>query len=202
MSEKLYVYKKEDGHGSSFKRIAVFNTYNSFFSLFRLNRDYFKYFGNNPDIRVERDMYWPGHHYGPLKASVNDKFLEFNVNTYVYVVYDENENLVPVGTLKNLFGEWKKTKIPRWIFRFAGIKSSNCSYFRRIRTFQEKKWSKAWTDEEFAPKIRAKRGMRRLPDAWDDYQIAARENRNWKEFRKTQWREYDESPTRSKSKKR
>ena len=53
---------------------------------------------------------------------------------------------------------------------------------------QERKWAHAWDDEEFAPKARAARQGKNLPDSWDDYH--AHNDKCWKtqSKRKHQWR--------------
>ena len=58
--------------------------------------------------------------------------------------------------------------------------------FRRIRTFQERRWFHAWDDEEFAPKGRLSRSVRNLPDSWDDF--ISHNEKCWKRHRKTQWK--------------
>lgn len=60
---------------------------------------------------------------------------------------------------------------------------------RRIRTTHERRWVRAWDDEEFAPKIRARRNARNLPDSWDDYVRRDVDDRNWKRHRRHQWKE-------------
>jgi len=60
-------------------------------------------------------------------------------------------------------------------------------YFRNIRYINAKRAAQYLTDEgESAP--RAARSVNLLPDAWDDLTISSRRHRNWKQFRRTQWR--------------
>lgn len=75
----------------------------------------------------------------------------------------------------------------RWWY-YPGAKRSWRGMFRGIRTFQERKWAHAWDDEEFAPKVRAKRQGKNLPDPWDDYPHRDQDDRCWKRYRKHQWK--------------
>lgn len=79
-------------------------------------------------------------------------------------------------------GRWRQPN------RLPGRKYSNGHWFRRPRTTQEKRWAHAWEDEEFAPKVRGRRSLCNLPDAWDDFRRSDLESRNWKRYRKYQWK--------------
>jgi hypothetical protein len=61
------------------------------------------------------------------------------------------------------------------------------SHFRHIRTTRSRRLAIAIFEEgEVAP-----RGRQRswgIPDAWDDFGVAAREDRSWKRYRKTQYK--------------
>ncbi len=59
--------------------------------------------------------------------------------------------------------------------------------WRKIKTFQERKWNHAWDDEEFCPKVRAQRDGYMLPDPWNNESYIHTE-KNWKKFRKHQWK--------------
>lgn len=72
---------------------------------------------------------------------------------------------------------------------FTGSKSNwhRGVNIRYMKTTQEYRWEKAWDDEEFAPKYRAKRTHKYLPNVYDDYW---RYNmKSWKQFRKHQWKD-------------
>lgn len=58
-------------------------------------------------------------------------------------------------------------------------------YCRRIRHMNERRWAIPMEDE---PAPRPKRNRNNLQNPWDDYTVAAREDRNWKRHRRTQWR--------------
>lgn len=83
--------------------------------------------------------------------------------------------------------------IPRWGGypnpRQPGHKRGSYRWFRQPRTTQERRWAKAWDDEEFAPKTRCSRNFRNLPNAWDDYTRRDADDRSWKRHRKHQWKE-------------
>lgn len=73
----------------------------------------------------------------------------------------------------------------RWN-RHSGSKRGSYRWHRRIRTTQERRWTHAWEDEEFAPKVRNRRNAHNLANAWDD---RVRSNdRNWKRHRANQWK--------------
>lgn len=77
--------------------------------------------------------------------------------------------------------------IPRYR-RFSGRKRRHYRFHRRFRTFQERKWAQAWDDEEDAPKVRARRNAKNLPNPWDDYPRHDWRIRNWKRYRRYQWK--------------
>lgn len=85
--------------------------------------------------------------------------------------------------------------IPKWggypNSRSPGRKRGSYRWFRHPRTTQERRWTHAWDDEEFAPKngfARRARSARNLPEAWDDYVRQDGDNHNWKRHRRTQWK--------------
>lgn len=66
-------------------------------------------------------------------------------------------------------------------------KPTGSHYFRNIRHVNAKRGAQHLaTEGEISP--RAKRTMNTLPDAWDDLPVAARRCRNWKRYRKNQYR--------------
>lgn len=65
-------------------------------------------------------------------------------------------------------------------------KRSGGRWLRRIGTTQERRMAQSLDPDEPAP--RAARNEKNLPNSWDDYSIAAREDINWKRHRKTQWK--------------
>jgi hypothetical protein len=69
---------------------------------------------------------------------------------------------------------------------FTG-KQTGAHYFRNIRYVNAKRVAQYFPEDgELAP--RAARNARGEPDSWDDKPIAARSCRNWKRYRKIQWR--------------
>lgn len=66
-------------------------------------------------------------------------------------------------------------------------KSRHCHYWRHPRTTQERRWSLAWKEDGVMG--RASRNFHNLPTTWDDIYRASYENKNWKKFRKHQWRD-------------
>jgi hypothetical protein len=58
-------------------------------------------------------------------------------------------------------------------------------YFRRPGTLNERRLAQVVADE---PAPRAKRSFRNLPSDYDDFGVAARDDRNWKRHRRQQWR--------------
>ena len=123
---------------------------------------------------------------------------EINCNEHsgyrqAYVVYDQDGNLYTPDRLIGLRREWNRTR-PKNKYRYKwyrqnGYKKQAWGGFRSIKTFQERKWTHAWDDEEFAPKGRAARQGHNLPDPWDDYRQHC--DKSWKtqSKRKHQWRE-------------
>lgn len=103
-----------------------------------------------------------------------------------YAVYDQDGNLY---TPDRLIGLWRKRiQERRKQFHYPKRSKRAWGHFRKIRTLQERKWAHAWDDEEFAPKIRAARQGKNLPDAWDDY--SAHNDKCWKtqSKRRRQWK--------------
>jgi hypothetical protein len=68
------------------------------------------------------------------------------------------------------------------VFRWRGG-----HYFRRPQTLNERRQAVAITDDGEVPP-RARRNQRNLVNANDDLRIGARDIRNWKHYRRTQWK--------------
>ncbi len=60
-------------------------------------------------------------------------------------------------------------------------------YFRRPQTLNDRRHAIALTDDGEVPP-RARRNQRNLVNANDDLRIGARDIRNWKRYRRTQWK--------------
>lgn len=61
--------------------------------------------------------------------------------------------------------------------------------YRRIRTRAEHRAAQAVVSSEGEPPFRAARNLNNLPNAWDDRHVASREDRSWKRYRLTRWKE-------------
>jgi len=59
-------------------------------------------------------------------------------------------------------------------------------YFRHPGTMAERRQAQVMDEFDVAP--RAARNERNLPTAYDDFHVAAREDRSWKRHRKTRWK--------------
>lgn len=102
---------------------------------------------------------------------------------YGYVAYSKNGKIIPRHMLASIVRKGRK----KWVSNYnSWSKRSFGNYFRSIKTTQERRWNNAWDDVEDAPKARAKRSNRCLPDAYWD--IPRQETRSWKAHRKTQWK--------------
>ena len=90
-----------------------------------------------------------------------------------HIFLDELGMAIPIWRIqeayRNLPNRYIRRKHRRWRTRHS------FHQFRHPRTQQEKREN-------------ADHSGRWLPSSWDDLHIAAREVRNWKSFRKTQWR--------------
>lgn len=62
-------------------------------------------------------------------------------------------------------------------------------YYRRPQTMMERRLAGLVLEEEGEVAPRGARKANHLPNAYDDYRIAAREDRNWKRYRRTQWKQ-------------
>lgn len=112
-----------------------------------------------------------------------------------YVMRDDLGEALTVGD----FAEFKPVYRPRWYRKLEnwngvgpvpGIsRPRGYRWTRRVGTTNERR--QAQVLDEFDVPPRARRNARNLPTVWDDIPIAAREDRNWKRFRKTQWKSKD-----------
>jgi hypothetical protein len=114
---------------------------------------------------------------------------------FACVAYNERGNVLDVSHLVGIarqYNEWYLRQV-KWYYRrrSSGTKREKRrvrgSRFRAMRTTQERKWANAWDDEEFAPKCRTRRDAKHLPNYWDEFWRY--NQKNWKKFRKHQWKE-------------
>lgn len=114
-----------------------------------------------------------------------------------YVMRDDTGAKLTAGDFSDLR---RARRLPWWVRhrsqlqRWDGAgpvpyvhRPSNCSYYRRPRTLNERRMGEVVDDE---PAPRAGRASI-IPSDWDDRRVAAREVRNWKNFRRTQWKQND-----------
>ena len=84
-----------------------------------------------------------------------------------------------------IFAKYRKSSYRR--YWCGGVRHYRGCY-RRIRTTQERKLSLGVLKEEGEPVWRQARNYHNLPSRWDDIAHLDVCNRNWKRFRKTQWK--------------
>jgi hypothetical protein len=65
---------------------------------------------------------------------------------------------------------------------------SRGTYYRAVKTSQERRMAANVLLEENEPKWRSSRNTHNLVDRWDDIHHEDWRNRNWKRYRKTQWK--------------
>lgn len=63
----------------------------------------------------------------------------------------------------------------------------NGHYFRHPKTMAERRQAQQVDPDEPAP--RPARSSANIPNAWDDYWVASRDDVNWKRFRRTQYKQ-------------
>ena len=111
------------------------------------------------------------------------------VPEYPKVAYTEKGKIIDPSHLLGIIRQYYRLFRQYW--RHPGTKSQKRhvtgSYFRKIHTTPERRWAHAWDDEEFAPKCRARRNSKNLPESWDDYYRTG--TKNWKKYRSHQWKE-------------
>lgn len=115
------------------------------------------------------------------------------VPIFKYVAYNERGKILDVSHLLGIARKYNKGYNRRinWNWRRAGTvhnkRRHRGTYFRHMRTTQERRWAHAWDDEEFAPSVRGKRRAKNLPSLWDDRKRF--NTKSWKKVRKNQWKE-------------
>ena len=148
------------------------------FSEYFWHNDILESFANS-NIEIRRD-----------KKYIFDYTLLITVPIFAKVAYNEKGKLLTVDYLlglarKRAYKNRYRSKYNSWSKKRNNYGNS----LRRMRTTQERRWANAWDDEEFAPKVRGRRGASSLPNHWDDYHRY--NQRNWKKFRKNQWKYYE-----------
>lgn len=165
--------------------IGRFNTmrelYNHFCGFYKHNYNLASRFSFNPRERwsTERWMkeYETGHY----------KFI-----APVFCMYIENEDGVRYSTelIKGLFNKFRRQDNKHlYTDFFRGYKRHSRGHcHKRLRTTQEHRMAANVLVEEGEPKWRGKRTNHNLPTAWDDLPLTDWNNRNWKRYRKQQWK--------------
>jgi hypothetical protein len=171
MNEKIFVFqRKENG------KIEKIEEYDNpaHFAVHYFEQKVTSQFGDSDTQRVPR---W----------EFKTHFFESD-NVFAKVAFNSKEKIIPVSQLVGYVRERKNIILDEFYSSFyrRGRKSAY-GRFRKPKTTQERRWSCAWDDEEFAPKIRKRRKGHNLPNAWDDY--ISHNEKSWKRQskRKHQW---------------
>jgi len=118
-----------------------------------------------------------------------DVYVGIRIPMFQFVAYNHKGKVLDPTHLIGISRKYNKQYL-RWknwhYISSWGFKHGHGGW-RKQRTFHESKWNHAWDDEEFCPPVRAKRdGL--LPDPWDD-EFYIHTEKNWKNFRKHQWKD-------------
>lgn len=181
----LEIYKRDEFNG----KLKIISEYNSFEDLFRrvgYRFDFAECFGYNDTNRHTNGAHLGDHQPVPQYASWPSR-------RYCYIAY-WNDKFVTPDRLVGLYRDytyanrvdWRK----RWNRKYdCGHKKGAYGWIRHMRTMQERRWAHAWDNEEFAPRVRAKRQGHHLPSNWDDYWAGAQKSWKRQSKRKHQWKE-------------
>jgi len=179
----LEIYKRDEFNG----KLKIITTFDSFDDMFRpvgYRTDFATIFGYD-DVTRHNEHTALGDHQPPSKWEISPR------KSYCYVAYEDGKFVTP-DRLVGLYRKYKDNRRARWHTHRhynRGQKKGAYGWIRNIKTFQERKWTNAWDDEEFAPRPRATRQGHNLPDAWDDYWAGAQKSWKWQSKRKHQWKE-------------
>ncbi len=136
-----------------------------------------KHFATDP-IMIGSQMVYPAW----------DVYVGIRIPMFQFVAYNHKGKVLHPSHLIGVSRKYNKQYLrwKNWNFVcWWGFKRSHGGN-RKQKTYQESKWNHAWDDEEFCPKVRARRdGL--LPDPWNDEHYVHTE-KNWKKFRKHQWK--------------
>jgi len=159
--------------------VATYETYEEFFARVRPNEDDLKEFGYNVGDRTAR------HHIFPHRPRFNDPWY-WNDNTrYCYLVYEYDKFVTP-DNLVGKFREWDSNRPYRrfrWTYRAVAYQNG-----RPMRGVVQEKRAYYANDDDDAPRIRAKRSPRLLPDDWDRSCYPAEKCWKSQSKRKGQWK--------------
>lgn len=108
------------------------------------------------------------------------------VPEHCFVITDNNDLRYSYEYVKGTFRKIRNPSGTGYYRYFYGGVKHHRSYYREVATFNERKH--AVVVDEFEPKIRCKRNATNLPNSWDDILHEDVRNRNWKRYRKHQWK--------------
>ena len=156
--------------------IATFETYHEFFR--GLREDDVKAFGYTEVDRTHAPRAWKD----AARAITIDDFAHAR---YCYLAFDDGKLVTP-DRLVGLFRAWWEDRPRRW-GRYSWSRYAYGQY-RAIKTTNERRQLESTKGEENAPKIRAARNFRNLPNSWDDFM--SHNDKSWKtqSKRKHQWK--------------
>ena len=160
----IEVYNRTE-HGKD-RLVATFETYHEFFR--GLREENVKAFGYT---EVERTT--ASRLFGDRNNIDADEWAHTR-NCYIAI---EDGNLVTPDRLVGLFRDWWKDR-PRWRWNRHGWSPGAYGQYRGVKTTNERRQIEATKGEENAPKIRAARNFRNLPNAWDDFM--SHNDKSWK----------------------
>lgn len=113
--------------------------------------------------------------------------LRLTEREYCYVIENSSGIRYSRDTVYGLFNKLDKPhKNTRY---FYGRNKHYRSHYRHIATTQERRFASGILLEEGEVPPRAKRNLANLPNAWDEYPHFDVYDRNWKRYRKKQYKE-------------
>ena len=119
-----------------------------------------------------------------------------NYEEYEFIMRDDVGAVVSASTFDSLIERRRRRS---WWDRYGAwngegpVPGTRCyrggrHYYRYPQMQNERKLAALILTEEGEVGPRPARAVNNLPHSWNDFEVAARENRNWKQFRKTQWK--------------
>lgn len=105
--------------------------------------------------------------------------------TVHHILRDDDDNIVSMWDLWEIIKPKRKRSRYNWN-SWAKRKSGKC--YRHPKTTQERRMAYA-IDEEYPIKVRSKRNATNLTDYYDDVYFSYWKNKNWKKYRKHQWKD-------------
>jgi hypothetical protein len=140
-----------------------------------------------PIVRLRNELGDPVETSFPLTEKQKTR----NLNSYSYNYWIEGNNSPELrGLLPAERNRIDAERNPKYgwqhKYRHAIANRPTSSYYRRIKTFNERKQCHASQVEEYSPKVRARRNISGMPNDWDDYY--PHYEKSWKSKKiKKQW---------------